>query len=113
MDGSGVRAYWLNASTMPFNAATWFTIVGVAPRGFEYPQGVELWSAVVPFSPDVRSDTAGGSLEPLNRVASGVYNIASGDINSLIKFRDANPNAPIKAIFIVHDQPPFAIIRPR
>lgn len=59
---------------------------------------------------DVTIDTAGGSLEPLNRVASGVYNIASGDINSLIKFRDANPNAPIKAIFIVHDQPPFAII---
>lgn len=59
---------------------------------------------------DVTIDTAGGSLEPLNRVASGVYNIASGDINSLIKFRDANPNAPIKAIFIVHDKPPFAII---
>lgn len=59
---------------------------------------------------DVTIDTAGGSLEPLNRVASGVYNMASGDINSLIKFRDANPNAPIKAIFIVHDKPPFAII---
>ncbi len=33
-----------------------------------------------------------------------------GDINSLIKFRDANPNAPIKAIFMVHNRPPFAVI---
>lgn len=59
---------------------------------------------------DVTIDTAGGSLEPINRVASGVYNMASGDMNSLIKFLDANPNAPIKAIFVVHDRPPFAII---
>ncbi len=46
---------------------------------------------------DVTIDTAGGSLEPLNRVASGTYDIGFGDINSLIKFRDANPNVPIKA----------------
>lgn len=59
---------------------------------------------------DVTIDTAGGSLEPINRVASGVYNMASGDMNSLIKFLDANPNAPIKAVFLVHDKPPFAII---
>ncbi len=40
---------------------------------------------------DVTIDTAGGSLEPLNRVASGTYDMGFGDINSLIKFRDANP----------------------
>jgi hypothetical protein len=45
-----------------------FTIVGVAPRGFEYPHGVELWSAVVPFFPDVRSDTAAGSLDIVARL---------------------------------------------
>ena len=50
---------------------------------------------------DVTIDTAGGSLEPLNRIASGTYDIGFGDINSLIKFRDANPNVPIKAIFMV------------
>jgi NitT/TauT family transport system substrate-binding protein len=32
------------------------------------------------------------------------------DINSLIKFRDANPNVPIKAVFMVYNKPPFAII---
>ena len=36
--------------------------------------------------------------------------MGSGDLNSLIKFRDANPKAPIKAVFLVHDKPPFAII---
>jgi NitT/TauT family transport system substrate-binding protein len=59
---------------------------------------------------DVTIDTASGSLEPLNRVASGTYDMGVGDINSLIKFRDANPNVPIKAIFMVYNKPPFAII---
>src|SRR5215213_3453814 len=39
---------------------------------------------------DVTIDTAAGSLEPINRVASGTYDMGFGDINSLIKFRDAN-----------------------
>ena len=59
---------------------------------------------------DVTIDTAAGSLEPLNRVASGTYDMGVGDINSLIKFRDANPNVPIKAIFMVYNKPPFAIV---
>src|SRR3954471_12207304 len=59
---------------------------------------------------DVTIDTAGGSLEPINRVASGTYDMGFGDINSLIKFRDANPGTPIKAVFMVYNKPPFAII---
>jgi len=59
---------------------------------------------------DVTIDTAGGSLEPLNRVASGTYDMGFGDINSLIKFRDANPNVPIKAIFMVYNKPAFSIV---
>jgi NitT/TauT family transport system substrate-binding protein len=59
---------------------------------------------------DVTIDTAGGSLEPLNRVASGTYDMGFGDINSLIKFRDQNPNVPIKAVFMVYNKPPFSIV---
>ncbi|MDT3684678.1 MAG: ABC transporter substrate-binding protein [Pseudorhodoplanes sp.] len=59
---------------------------------------------------DVTIDTAGGSLEPLNRLASGTYDMGFGDINSLIKFRDANPNTPIKAVFMVYNKPPFSIV---
>jgi NitT/TauT family transport system substrate-binding protein len=59
---------------------------------------------------DVTIDTAGGSLEPLNRIASGTYDMGFGDINSLIKFRDANPGTPIKAVFMVYNKPPFSIV---
>ena len=33
-----------------------------------------------------------------------------GDINSLIKFRDANPANPIKAVFMVYNKPAFSIV---
>ena len=59
---------------------------------------------------NVTIDSAAGSLEPINRVASGTYDMGFGDINSLIKFRDANPGTPIKAVFMVYNKPPFAII---
>jgi NitT/TauT family transport system substrate-binding protein len=59
---------------------------------------------------DVTIDTAGGSLEPITRVASGTYDMGFGDINSLIKFRDANPGTPIKAVFMVYNKPPFSIV---
>ena len=51
---------------------------------------------------DVTIDTAGGSVEPITRLASRTYDMAFGDINSLIKFRDQNPQAPIKAIFMIY-----------
>src|SRR5262245_26359677 len=47
---------------------------------------------------DVTIDTAGGSVEPINRIASRTYDMAFADINSLIKFRDQNPQTPLKAI---------------
>src|SRR4051812_16357005 len=59
---------------------------------------------------DVTIDTASGSLEPINRVASGTYDMGFGDINSLIKFRDTNPGTPIKAAFMVYNKPPFSIV---
>ena len=59
---------------------------------------------------NVSIDPAAGSLEPIERVASGKYDMGFGDINSLIKFRDANPGTPIKAVFMVYNRPPFAVI---
>ncbi len=59
---------------------------------------------------NVTVDTASGSLEPINRVASGTYDMGFGDINSLIKFRDANPTVPLKAVFMVYNKPPFAVV---
>src|SRR3954463_6953644 len=59
---------------------------------------------------DVTIDTASGSLEPINRVAAGTYDMGFGDINSLIKFRDANPGTPLKAVYMVYNKPPFSIV---
>src|SRR5260370_10314424 len=59
---------------------------------------------------DVTIDTAGGSVEPINRIASRTYDMAVADINSLIKFRDQNPQTPLKAIFMIYSNPPFAIV---
>jgi NitT/TauT family transport system substrate-binding protein len=59
---------------------------------------------------DVTIDTAGGSVEPINRIASRTYDMAFADINSLIKFRDQNPQTPLKAIFMIYSSPPFAVV---
>jgi NitT/TauT family transport system substrate-binding protein len=59
---------------------------------------------------DVTIDSATGPLEPITRVASGNYDMGFGDINALIKFRDQNPGAPIKAVFMVYNRPPFSIV---
>jgi NitT/TauT family transport system substrate-binding protein len=59
---------------------------------------------------DVTIDTSPGSLEPINRVASGTYDMGIGDINSLIKFRDSNPNAPIQAVFMFYNRPAFSVV---
>jgi NitT/TauT family transport system substrate-binding protein len=59
---------------------------------------------------NVTFDTAPGSLEPIDRVASGDYDMGFADINTLIKLRDAKPGTPVKAVFMVYNRPPFAVI---
>ncbi len=59
---------------------------------------------------DVTIDTGNGSRESIPRVASGTYDIGAGDVNSLIRFRDENPSIDLKAVMMVYDRPPFAIV---
>jgi NitT/TauT family transport system substrate-binding protein len=59
---------------------------------------------------NVSIDPTAGSLESIDRVASGNYDMGVADINALIKFRDANPKTPVKAVFMVYNRPPFAVI---
>lgn len=58
----------------------------------------------------VTIDSGAGSLEAIPRVASGTYQMGFADINSLIKFRDQNPDVPVKAVMLVYDKPPFAVV---
>lgn len=59
---------------------------------------------------DVTIDSGAGSRESIPRVASGTYQLGFGDINSLIKFRDQNPELDVKAVMMAYDIPPFAVI---
>jgi NitT/TauT family transport system substrate-binding protein len=59
---------------------------------------------------DVTIDNGNGSVEAINRVASGTYHMSFGDINSLIRFRDKKENTPVKAVAMLYNAPPFAIV---
>ncbi|NOZ33257.1 MAG: ABC transporter substrate-binding protein [Alphaproteobacteria bacterium] len=51
-----------------------------------------------------------GSLDAIPKVATGAFPFGFADINSLIKFLDTNPGAPVIAVMMVYDKPPFAVI---
>jgi NitT/TauT family transport system substrate-binding protein len=59
---------------------------------------------------DVTIDEGATPEEPITRVASGAYDMGFTDINALIKYRDQHPSASPKAIFIIYNKPPFAIV---
>src|SRR5438477_6072362 len=56
---------------------------------------------------DVVIDEGATAVEPIARVASGSHELGFADINALIRHRDQNPTAPVKAIFMVYNRPPF------
>lgn len=59
---------------------------------------------------NVSIDPGTGSLDTINRVATRAYDIGIADINSLIRYRDNAASAPLKAVMMVYDSPPFAIL---
>ncbi|MEM8824629.1 MAG: ABC transporter substrate-binding protein [Pseudomonadota bacterium] len=55
--------------------------------------------------------TAGqGSLDAIPKVATGAFPVGFADINSLMRFLDQNPGAPVTAVMMVYDKPPFAVV---
>ena len=59
---------------------------------------------------NVAVSTAPGPLAAIEHVVSGPFEMGLADINSLIKYRDANAKTPVKAVFIYYNRPPFAVI---
>jgi NitT/TauT family transport system substrate-binding protein len=49
------------------------------------------------------------ALDPITRIAQGNADFGFADVNALIRYRDQNP-APVKAVFMVYNKPPFAIV---
>jgi NitT/TauT family transport system substrate-binding protein len=57
---------------------------------------------------DVEIAEGAGSLDAIPKVATGAFPIGFADINSLMRFLDQNPGAPVTAVMMVYDAPPFA-----
>ncbi|MEM1064270.1 MAG: ABC transporter substrate-binding protein [Pseudomonadota bacterium] len=59
---------------------------------------------------EVTIEAGSGSVQTIPKIATGAFPIGFGDINSVIKFLDQNPGAPVTAVMMVYDKPPFAIV---
>lgn len=62
---------------------------------------------------NVSFNNAAGSPEVLARVAKGDSELALVDINELIRLRDKNDAAPIKAVFVLFNRAPYAMVARR
>lgn len=58
---------------------------------------------------EVTIDTGRGSVDAINRVASGAYDFGFADINNLIEFNATNPGAEVVAVMMVYDEAPFTL----
>src|SRR5262245_36516898 len=58
----------------------------------------------------VTLDEGASALEPITRVANGSHEMAIADINALIRYRDQHPSPAVKAVFMVYNTAPFAIV---
>jgi NitT/TauT family transport system substrate-binding protein len=59
---------------------------------------------------NVTTDSATGSQEAIKRVTSGDTDIALADINALIRYRDKDDAVPAKAVFVLYNKAPYAMI---
>lgn len=58
---------------------------------------------------EVEISAGKGSLDAIPKVATGAFPIGFADINSIAKFLDKNPGAPVTGVMMIYDKPPFAI----
>jgi NitT/TauT family transport system substrate-binding protein len=58
----------------------------------------------------VATNVASGSPDAIARVASGASDFALVDLNELIRFRDKADAPPIKAVFVLFNKSPYAIV---
>ena len=113
--------------------ATWLRLAGaVAALGMVAPAAAQTdvrfaldWKFEAPSAPyfvaldkgyyaeeglDVSIDSGSGSTQTIPRIATGNYDMGFGDINSLIKFKDQNPDAGVIGVMMTYETPPFAIV---
>lgn len=59
---------------------------------------------------EVTISEGNGSLDAIPKVATGSYPVGFADINSVMRFLDQNPDAPVVPVMMVYDKPPFAVV---
>jgi NitT/TauT family transport system substrate-binding protein len=59
---------------------------------------------------EVEISAGTGSVETIPKIATGAFPVGFGDINTVIKFLDQNPGAPVTAVMMIYDKPAFAIV---
>jgi len=59
---------------------------------------------------DVEIVEGNGSLDAIPKVATGAFPVGFADINSLMRFLDQNPGAPVIGVMMIYDKPPFAVV---
>jgi NitT/TauT family transport system substrate-binding protein len=68
-------------------------------RGFYRAEGLEVSIDATASPPDA-----------ISRIANGAADIGLADINAVMRFREQHPGAPLKAVFIVYNKPPYAVV---
>jgi NitT/TauT family transport system substrate-binding protein len=61
----------------------------------------------------VATTSAKGSADAIARVASGEADLALADINELVRFHDEPGKPPVKAVFVLFNRAPYAIVARR
>jgi NitT/TauT family transport system substrate-binding protein len=51
-----------------------------------------------------------GSLDAIPKVATGAFPVGFADFNSLVRFIDQNPDAPVTGIMVMYNRPAFAVV---
>lgn len=59
---------------------------------------------------NVTIEAGSGSVNTIPKIATGAFPVGFGDINSVIKFLDQNPGAPVTAVMMIYDKPAFAVV---
>jgi NitT/TauT family transport system substrate-binding protein len=59
---------------------------------------------------EVEIEAGTGSVDAVRRVATGAFDMALGDINSLIRYQPRDEEVRPVAVFMLYDRSPFAII---
>jgi NitT/TauT family transport system substrate-binding protein len=68
-------------------------------RGFYRAEGLEVSIDATASPPDA-----------ISRIANGAADIGLADVNAVMRFREQHPGAPLKAVFIVYNKPPYAVV---